>query len=308
MGKVNKDQQFGKDPEFRQFYENGTRSDSGMSNSSGGNQKSSENSDKTIVDLDTVVEKWIAYMWQHTRTKQQAKYEFEDLAIIVNWAKVDLEQDEAKFDTHVNSLHSKVPTTQTLFRTYFTNKTDMEQEYSFKTSRVTRQSCGFTFIKGFMREKEGGVTFKLPEDIIEIGGGIRSEQSVECGKDQTKEEEVSWGVDSMIKVKPHSKTSASLVISELQMERAFTLETRLKGRLMVTLNSRVDSNQFVKSFSGDIVEIINKSMSSGWLPANSNLFEIVDGRNGRFARTILKGTCKFRLGVEQHVSIDEETI
>lgn len=168
-------------------------------------------------------------MWQMSKGK--SKYEFEDLDIVVNWAKVTLEQDEARFDSQRNtsSIHSQVPTTQTLFRTYFTNRTDMEQEYSFQTSRITRQSCGFSFVKGFCREKEGGVKFKLPEDIIEIGGGIRSEQSVECGKDQTKEEEVCWSVDSMIKVKPHTKTRASLVISELQLERNFTLETRLKG-------------------------------------------------------------------------------
>ncbi len=163
-------------------------------------------------------------------TKGKSKYEFEDLDIVVNWAKVQLEQDEARFDTtRQSSLHSQAPTTQTLFRTYFTNRTDMEQEYSFQTSRTTRQSCGFSFYKSFSREKQGEVKFKLPEDIIEIGGGIRSEQSVECGKDQTKEEEVCWSVDSMIKVKPHTKTRASLVISELQLERSFTLETRFKG-------------------------------------------------------------------------------
>ena len=173
-------------------------------------------------------------MWERTKTKQQAKYEFEDLEIVVNWAKVELAQDEAKFDTHANSLNSHVPVSQTLFRTYFTNQTGTEQEYSFKTERTTRQCCGFSFIKGFSREKEGCVKFKLPEDILEIGGGIRSEQSVECGKDETKEEEVRWGVDSMIRVKPHTKTRASLVISELVMERAFNLETRLKGILFAS--------------------------------------------------------------------------
>lgn len=319
IGKVNRDPQFGKDQEFRQFY-NGSnnnnndslRSDSGVSTSSSSTQKSNTDSssiapkEKTIVDLDLIVEKWISYMW--FQTKGKSKYEFEDLDIIVNWAKVDLDQDEAKFETTTKSLHSHAPTTQTLFRTYFTNRTDMEQEYSFKTSRTTRQSCGFSFIKGFSREKEGGVKFKLPEDIIEIGGGIRSEQSVECGKDQTKEEEVCWGVDSMIKVKPHSKTRASLVISELHLERDFTLETRLKGRLLVTLNSRTDTNQFVKSFSGDIVEIIRVAIEKHWMPANASIFEIVDSNSGKYARTLLKGKCNFRLGVEQHVTLDEENV
>jgi hypothetical protein len=171
-------------------------------------------------------------MWESSKPK--TKYDFKELDILVNWARVQLEQDEARFDTtRQSSLHSQAPTTQTLFRTYFTNRTDMEQEYSFQTSRTTRQTCGFSFYKGFSREKQGEVKFKLPEDIIEIGGGIRSEQSVECGKDQSKEEEVCWSVDSMIKVKPHTKTRASLVISELQLERNFTLETRFKGNFFI---------------------------------------------------------------------------
>ena len=66
-------------------------------------------------------------------------------------------------------------------------------------------------------------------DICEIGAGIRSEQTVECGKDQTKEEEVTWGCDSTIKVEPHTKASASLVITEIQMSRSFEVTTYFKG-------------------------------------------------------------------------------
>jgi hypothetical protein len=140
-------------------------------------------------------------MWDKTKSlkqnKQQSAIEFEDLDIIVNWNKVDLTQDDAVFKDR-NNLNKKI-NQQTLFRTYFTNKTDQEQEYSFKTERRTRQSCTFSFVKGFTREKEGNISFKLPYDIVEIGAGLRSEQSVECGKDQTNEEEISWGVDSLIK-------------------------------------------------------------------------------------------------------------
>lgn len=169
-------------------------------------------------------------MWEKTKTTQSAKSvkcELEDLDIIVNWARVDLLQSEAQFERAQN--RNIPPISQTLFRTYFVNNTNQEQEYSFKTERATRQSCGFQFTKGFSREKEGGITFKIPQDIMEIGGGIRSEQYVEAGKDQTKEETVTWAVDSMIKVLPHTKTSASLVINELEFDRNFSVETKLKG-------------------------------------------------------------------------------
>ncbi|CAF0776703.1 unnamed protein product [Brachionus calyciflorus] len=306
MGKINRDQHFGKDPEFRNFYD-GNRCDSALSSESYNSaDSSSPSNEKVIVDLDIIVEKWIMYMWEKTKTKQASKYEYEDLEVIVNWNKVELIQDDAKFDKP-NSV-KKAPQQQTLFKTYFTNKTNSEQEYSFKTERTTRQTCGFTFTKGFSREKEGGINFKLPQDIIEISGGIRSEHSIECGKDQTKEEDITWGVDSIIKVKPFSRTCASLVINELELTRNFSLDTRLKGRLLVTLNNKKENNQFVKSFSGDIVEIIRLATEKYWLPANSSIFEIVDINGTKYARTSLKGNCKFRMGVEQFVELTEESL
>lgn len=314
MGKVGRDQQFGRDPDFRSFYNNEnnnnnnnihTRADSGLSGGSNESGKS-DAGEKVVVDLDLIVEKWISHMWERTRTKN-IKYELDDLQIVVNWKRVEIEQNEAKFENNM-SPKAKIPSNQTLFRTHFTNRTDQEQEYSFKTERVTRQAVGFSFVKGFSREKEGAISFKLPSDIVEIGGGIKSEQSVECGKDQTNEQEVTWGVDSIIKVKPHSKTTASLVISEIELNRNFYVETKLKGRLTVSLNNR-ENNQFVKSFSGDIVDIIKKAMENYWLPAaSSHVFELFEANGEKFARSILRGKCKFRLGVEQHVTLTEENI
>lgn len=124
--------------------------------------RANENSaaDKSIVDLDLIVEKFIQYMWEKTKSKSEKKYEFEDLDIHVNWAKVDFTQEEAKFEPKKSGI--KEPMNQTLFKTKFTNKTDGVQEYSFKTERTTRQSCCFSFSKGFSREKEAAVGFKIP--------------------------------------------------------------------------------------------------------------------------------------------------
>lgn len=236
--------------------------DSGMSGESYNSSPDSTNSpDKVIADLDLIVEKWIQYMWSFAKSKQDSKLEFDDLEMIVNWSRVDINQEEAKFD---QTMKGHMPKSQTLFRTYFTNKTDTEQEYSFKTERVTRQCCTFSFLKGFTREKEGGLTIKFPQEIVELGGGMRSEQTVECGKDQTKEEEISWGVDSVIRVPPRTRTIANLVITEMNMERDFQVDTKIKGRLTVKVLNRKDNNSFVKSFSGDIYDIVNDAISKNW--------------------------------------------
>lgn len=74
------------------------------------------------------------------------------------------------------------------------------------------------------------------------------------------------------------------------------------------LNNRRENNQFVKSFSGDIVEIIAKASEKLWLSSGSSIFETIEINGNKYARTVLKGKCKFRLGVEQYVTLDEEEI
>jgi hypothetical protein len=111
-----------------------------------------ENSEKLVVDIDLVVEKYIQWTWESNKTKQQSKYDFDDLNVTVDWERVEFEHDEPKYEkTGIRNM----PNTQTLFKTYFTNKTDLDQEYSFKTERVTRQTCTFSFLKGFSKGKEG---------------------------------------------------------------------------------------------------------------------------------------------------------
>lgn len=308
MGKENRDQQKSK-KEYRAFYPS-KDSDSGIecpiNPGSPGNRSndSTSQSERCIIDLDLIVEKYLLYMWEVTKSKSDKKYDFEDLDIVFNWNKVEFTQEEAKFES--KNSGKQAPVNQTLFKTYFTNKTNQVQEYSFKTERTTRQSCAFSFLNGFSREKGGNCSLKLPYEILEIGSGMRSEQSVEYGKDQTKEEEIKWGCDSMIKVSPHSKTGASLVITELQMERDFTMTTYIKGRLIATLNHKKEG--FVKSISGEIAQILKLANEKLWLPPNSSKFEVVMINGEKVVKSSMNGKCNFRLGVQQHIEINEEII
>jgi hypothetical protein len=263
---------------------------------------------KNIIDLDLIVSKWASYMWDATATKADKNFSFENMDMTINWTRLNLVQEDVKFSEspgHSIAGNPK-PRTHTLFRTFFTNSTDEKQTFSIKAERVTRQTSTFTFTEGFTREKDAHLTFKIPNDIVEIGGGMRREHTIECGKDRTEEEEVRWGVDSTIEVKAKSKVCASLLMNELELDGQFTVETRLRGRVVVTLSNRLGEPAFFKSFSGDIVEIVEKAVGKNWLPANRlSVFQIV--REGeRFVKTVVKGQCKFRLGVEQHVTLNEE--
>ena len=83
----------------------------------------------------------------------------------------------------------------------------------------------------------------------------------------------------------------------------------IKGRLFVTLSSKKHNNEFIKSFSGEIVQILHMAIEKYWIhsdEANRIQFMKIQGKEA--ARIECVGKCKFRLGVEQHVNIQEEDL
>ena len=79
-----------------------------------------------------------------------------------------------------------------------------------------------------------------------------------------------------------------------------------KGRLHITISHKKDG--FVKSLSAEIVQIIRLANEKYWLPSNSSKFEIIQINGIDLVRSKLQGKCKFRLGVEQHITLREENI
>ena len=77
----------------------------------------------------------------------------------------------------------RLPKSQVLFRTNFNNKTTDEHSYLLKTERYTHSIFEFTFTHSLLKSQESSIKFHLPEEIIESGGGIKHEQSIEFGQD-----------------------------------------------------------------------------------------------------------------------------
>ena len=102
------------------------------------------------------------------------------MLVIINWKKVLFTQSDVHFS---GSSLVRLPKSQILFRTNFNNKTSNEHSYLFKTERFTSSTFRFTFTHCLKKSQDSAVIFRLPEEIIELGGGIRREQSIEFGQD-----------------------------------------------------------------------------------------------------------------------------
>ncbi|CAF3455236.1 unnamed protein product [Rotaria sp. Silwood1] len=256
---------------------------------------------KTIVDLDEIIEKWVWKMWELSkRSREESKYRREELDIKLNWKRVNFWQSEATF---TRSAQLRMPKSQILFKTYFSNNTDREQEYSLRAQRSTITTLNFIFMRGFTKEKEGCVTFKLPNEVLEIGGGLRHEQRVEYGRDSTFETQMTWSADSTIRVSPHSRANAELCITEEEYSADFSIEVRFSGRISAMISTRNNTGGYYKYMEGDLATIFSDALRSGNCGASSGQFEVHE--QTQTVRTMMLGKCAFRYGIEQHVNVEQ---
>jgi len=259
---------------------------------------------KTIVDLDEVIEKWVWKMWELSkRNREDSKYRREELDIKLNWKRVNFWQSEANF---IRSAQLRMPKSQILFKTHFTNNTDREQEYSLRAQRSTTTTLNFTFMRGFTKEKEGSVSFKLPHEVLEVGGGLRHEQRVDYGKDSTFETQMTWSADSAIFVTPHSKANVELCITEEEYSADFSVEVRFSGRISAMISTRNHTAGYYKYMEGDLATIFSDALRSGNCGVNHGQFEVHE--QTQTVRAVMLGKCAFRYGIEQHVNVEQEKL
>ncbi|UJR30085.1 hypothetical protein I4U23_017626 [Adineta vaga] len=259
---------------------------------------------KTIVDLDEIIEKWVWKMWELSkRSREDSKYRREELDVKINWKRVNFWQSEAVF---TRPAQLRIPKSQILFRTHFSNNTESEQEYSLRAERSTITTLTFSFMRGFTKEKEGTVTLKLPNEVLEVGGGIRHEQRVDYGKDSTFETQMTWSADSAIRVAPHSRANAELNITEEEYSADFSVEVRFSGRISAMISSRNNTGGYYKYMEGDLATIFADALRAGGSGASAGQFEVHE--QTQTVRTVMSGKCAFRYGIEQHVSVEQEKL
>uniref|UniRef100_A0A1I8AHX0 Uncharacterized protein n=1 Tax=Steinernema glaseri TaxID=37863 RepID=A0A1I8AHX0_9BILA len=254
-----------------------------------------------LVDLEVIVRNWAKQIFDVTKTKAEAKISKKHLQFNINWSHMLNESLEPTFtrDGVPTDQSRQAPEEQCLFRTTFTNTTDREQEYSFKTERTTRSAATAIVEKGVCRGVDMEVKLKTPCEVLEANAGFHGEISLCHIGENTIEEELVWGVDSNVRVPARCETVAQLVILEDNAVRKFAIENRLSGRVIVTVTNVKENNSLVTVIEGNIVEIIR-----GVADHASMGFTIRD----QAVWYTTKGTCKFKYGVEQKVKITERDI
>ena len=248
------------------------------------------------VDLEDIVKKWAVQMYDMTKSKEQARIPKDHLVFNFNWKRIKFVHHEPEFH---NPSKPTQPKSQILFRTNFTNTTDQDQEYSFKTERTTCSVCEVNFERTITIGMEMNLSLKTPCEIFEANAGFKRELSVTNAQGQCIEESLSWGVDSQIKVPARTRTSAELVVKEDEYGGPFTIRTEIAGKMLVSVTNGRDNNSFLKSIEGDISEIIKPETENGFKGFT---------RENKVISFVTKGSCHFRYGIEQNVTVSQQSL
>lgn len=139
------------------------------------------NHDYKAIDLEAIVIAWARQMFDATKTKSESRINRKYLDYNINWRHLTVETRPPTYtidgvgdiDEHEAAKHHVV-----LFRTIFTNTTDHEQEYRFKTERTTRSSVTVIVEKGVCRGVEMSMKLKTPCKVIEANAGFSTELSL----------------------------------------------------------------------------------------------------------------------------------
>ncbi len=96
-----------------------------------------------------------------------------------------------------------LPKNHILFRSSFLNDTNREQEYNLKAVRRTVSTCAFSIFEGYTTEQCASLELEvpLPKCVIEASTGFRREYTLEQSRDKQVEEELTWSVESNIRVR-----------------------------------------------------------------------------------------------------------
>ena len=140
---------------------------------------------------------------------------------------------------------------------------------------------------------------------MEANAGYHREYSLTNTEEQTFEEELSWGVESQIRVKEEHIAEAQLVVCEKKQKGGFTMDTTITGTVIVSFTNIRDNNSLFKLTSHDIVKILEEHVKQERRKGREMAFvDIADGS----VKVTTRGNCTFRYGVRQEVRVDQKPL
>ncbi|KAI3381756.1 hypothetical protein SNEBB_001891 [Seison nebaliae] len=202
-----------------------------------------------VLDIHDIVMNY-AKAWYKATERGRNRYNWKDLQCDIDWSKFIIQSEDATYERTNMNLG---PKTHMLFKSKYVNDTELEQEYQVKAERKTVSTCSLTVLEGFLMESEFSMEIALPGDIVELGAGFKTEYSLENERHKSIEEEMTWNVESTVRVPAMTETTAQLVVKEDEYKGKFSFNTYFSGSIRIVISK--DSEEIVYYQFNDLNDI-----------------------------------------------------
>ncbi|ELT98860.1 hypothetical protein CAPTEDRAFT_195892 [Capitella teleta] len=237
---------------------------------------------------------------------RNSRYEFE-----VNWNYLNIVHEIKRFKRKKLSRdfpNNIIKRDLCLFKTDFTNRSNVTQNFTFKTERSTKTTASVNVQTGFQVGGNFNLEFSLPTvasekiDAFKVTGGLSGQLSITKTRGKTYEESLVWSVDTQVRVSPNQKCCAKLIVCEEEFCADMIVRSTLKcigDVLPVIVRHKKNRRQKVFEIPQErIPEILGKS----------GRFQLVDEdaeESGNYAVYCdSKGVFKAVYGAQQDITID----
>ncbi len=279
------------------------------------------------LDLEQIVTDWAWREYDATASRRQRRLREKQkknpgrkyISVHIDWSDVKFKDvtewralteekvDGNQGDANANEEHGAQmadfgkASASILFQTKFTNNTKDGQEYTLKTEKTTRSSCTTEIETSYTKGIEMSVNLKTPGEIFECNAGYTRELTLTNNDGETLEEELTWGVESLIKVKPEHIAFAQLVVNEKKYSGEFTVVSRIRGYVAVEfrdVKGEVPTTITVHNVADIVTEYLTMQTRK------KTPLEFVEVKDGVVVIST-RGVCQFRFGIRQEVVVNQ---
>jgi hypothetical protein len=247
--------------------------------------------------------------------------------IDVRWGYLDLKHETTRFDERLDSVdvtpaeisvseetnvkrRPKASKDVILYQSDYENKTTMDQEYNFSSTRETKNSTTVELQESYFQGGKCNIEIKVPEYFFALGG----ELCVRKPKTETTETTTSWTVNTKINVQKGHKAEAKVHVSKQNSVADFEVKTTMKvidGKELLIAIRRVSDNKLVHIVGvPDLLDVFYELVENNSNVESVEYLDTTRSTPRKRHKVILysRGTCKCTLFANQHVEVHSERI
>jgi hypothetical protein len=293
---------------------------------------SKKNQNDFKLNLQELFEEYAWKRFNNTRSvvsrifKRRSKF-----YIDVRWGYVDFKHETTRFEERPDAVDvtpaeisvsgetnvkgsPKASKDVILYQSDYENRTPMDQEYNFSSTRETTNSTTVELQESYTKGGECNIEISVPGDLVTVGAGLSGELCVTETETETFETTTSWTVDTKINVQKGHKAEAKVHVSERNSVADFEVKTTMKvidGKELLIAIRRVSDDKLVHIVGvPDLLDVFYELVENN---SNVESVEYLDKTRStprKRHKVILysRGTCKSMSWKNQHVEVHSERI